>query len=307
MLPGETVNGLRFMPNDAGKPGEYRHATPTGTMLRLSQLSQAVDGLSGKTAKRIQPRQLQWIRVDEAGAHLSADGTPVTARVVLLASPPALATRRLLNLPDWELGNSWRVAIEPLAISGVHLPADGLVPMSLDLLGQGFWGYLHWDQATVQLMTMQPAHTAARHPAQLVLAEWRRILVAQHVIAERTSASSAAEVMDLPLAGALQHESVGNRTLLIGPAGGFYSACGEDVYPTCWSAVCAAKTAVAALQERHVQDALQAYRQAWGGTLGDYLRGPQQNLRFLLPLIYRNPVMSARMAEAVLFGDSVVR
>jgi len=56
-----------------------------------------------------------------------------------------------------------------------------------------------------------------------------------------------------------------------------------------------------------VQDSIQVYRQKWGTTLGDYLRGPQQNLRFLLPLVYRNPVMTSRLAEAILSGKSVVR
>ena len=102
-------------------------------------------------------------------------------------------------------------------------------------------------------------------------------------------------------------EGVANRTLLIGPAGGFYNACAEDIYPTCWSAVFAANVVTNALQARHLQDALGAYRQTWGATLGDYLRGPQENLRFLLPLVYRNPVMTARMGEAILSGESVVR
>jgi hypothetical protein len=69
----------------------------------------------------------------------------------------------------------------------------------------------------------------------------------------------------------------------------------------------AADAAKRALKERHVQDALQSSRQKWGATLGDYLRGPQQNLRFLLPLVYRNKMMTARLAEAILFGKSVVR
>ena len=48
-------------------------------------------------------------------------------------------------------------------------------------------------------------------------------------------------------------------------------------------------------------------RLAWRTTLGDYLRGPQQNLRFLLPLVYRNQVMTARLSESILMGKSVVR
>jgi hypothetical protein len=41
--------------------------------------------------------------------------------------------------------------------------------------------------------------------------------------------------------------------------------------------------------------------------LGDYLRGPQQNLRFLLPMVYRNQKMTTRLTEAILTGKSVVR
>jgi flavin-dependent dehydrogenase len=113
--------------------------------------------------------------------------------------------------------------------------------------------------------------------------------------------------MDLPLAGALAHEGVANRTLLIGPAGGFYSACSEDIYPNCWSALYAADAVKKALKEQHLQDALHPYRHRWRTTLGDYLRGPQQNLRFLLPMVYRNQKMTARLSESILMGKSVVR
>lgn len=116
-----------------------------------------------------------------------------------------------------------------------------------------------------------------------------------------------AESIDLPLTGALAHEGVASRTLLVGPAGGFYSATGEDIYPNCWSAVFAADAIKKALREVHLQDALQPYRQKWRTTLGDYLRGPQQNLRFLLPLVYRNQVMTTRLSEAILLGKHVVR
>ena len=62
-----------------------------------------------------------------------------------------------------------------------------------------------------------------------------------------------------------------------------------------------------ALAERHLQDALRPYREQWGTTLGEYLRGPQQNFRFLLPLVYRNEVMTTRLTECILLGKSVVR
>ena len=113
--------------------------------------------------------------------------------------------------------------------------------------------------------------------------------------------------MSSPLAGALAHEGLANRTVLVGPAGGFFSASGEDIYPNVWSAVFAADAIKKAWKEPHLQDALGPYRQKWRTTLGDYLRGPQQNLRFLLPLVYRNQVMTTRLTEAILLGRGMVR
>jgi len=75
----------------------------------------------------------------------------------------------------------------------------------------------------------------------------------------------------------------------------------------CWSAIYAAQAIQHALKERHLQDALNVFRSSWRTTLGDYLRGPSVNLRYLLPLIYRNPVMTERISESILMGKGVVR
>ena len=136
---------------------------------------------------------------------------------------------------------------------------------------------------------------------------WVATLVAHKSLKTDAVPIDQMQSMDIPAAGALSREIVGNRTLLFGPAGGFYTACLEDLYPNCWSALFAVETAKKALKETHLQDALQSYRQKWGSTLGDYLRGPQQNLRFLLPLVYRNQVMTDRLAESILLGKSLVR
>jgi hypothetical protein len=64
---------------------------------------------------------------------------------------------------------------------------------------------------------------------------WAKVLVS-HAVFNGPLEIEEEEVhgMDLPFGGALAHEGVANRTLLIGPIGGFYSATGEDVYPCCW-------------------------------------------------------------------------
>jgi hypothetical protein len=180
--------------------------------------------------------------------------------------------------------------------------------MSLDLKGELCWGWLLCKGEECQMAAAQPVEMVGKvSPAQLV-GEWAKVLHQHGVLKELPVVTAAGvESIDLPLAGALAHEGVANRTLLIGPAGGFFSATGEDIYPACWSAIYAADVLKKALKEPHLQDALSNYRQVWRTTLGDYLRGPQQNLRFLLPLVYRNQVMTARLTESILQGKSVVR
>jgi flavin-dependent dehydrogenase len=180
--------------------------------------------------------------------------------------------------------------------------------MSLNLREMLCWAWLLPGPKSVQLAVEQPVETLSRVRPEELLATWVEVLKKNEVLTAKAEVPlGEAQSLDLPLAGALAHEGVANRTLLVGPAGGFYSACTEDIYPNCWSALYAADAVKKALKEPHLQDALQPYRHKWRTTLGDYLRGPQQNLRFLLPLVYRNQVMTTRLTESILMGKSVVR
>jgi hypothetical protein len=180
--------------------------------------------------------------------------------------------------------------------------------MSLDLQGRLTWAWLLPCGNSVQLAVEQPVETLDKVKPVQLLAHWAAVLKRHNVLHPDADVPlDQAQSMDLPLAGALAHEGLANRTLLVGPAGGFYSASGEDIYPNVWSAVFAADALKKAWKEPHLQDALGPYRQKWRTTLGDYLRGPQQNLRFLLPLVYRNQVMTTRLAEAILLGKGMVR
>src|SRR4051812_4099043 len=178
--------------------------------------------------------------------------------------------------------------------------------MSLDLNNKLTWAWLLPGEGEMQLAVEQPVTDDV--PPIRLLEKWADVL-RRHGILKQTLnvAPDKVESMDVPSAGALSREIIGNRTLLFGPAGGFFTACLEDIYPNCWSAMFAADAVKKALKEPHLQDALQPYRQKWGTTLGEYLRGPQQNLRFLLPLVYRNPTMTRLMAESILQGKPVVR
>jgi len=237
--------------------------------------------------------------------------------MLVLAGMPDEAHRRVLGLPDgWgaDIVHRYTFVKLPARSTGsgqgrwADLGSRPVIPMSLNLREMLFWAWLLPGEKGMQLAVEQPVETLGQvKPAEL-LSHWANVLRAHQVLtATEQLPMDEAQSIDLPLTGALAHEGLANRTLLIGPAGGFFSATSEDIYPNCWSALFAADAVKRALKEVHLQDALQPYRHKWRTTLGDYLRGPQQNLRFLLPLVYRNQVMTTRLTESILLGKSVVR
>jgi flavin-dependent dehydrogenase len=259
----------------------------------------------------LNPRRLEILQLDESGVDVALGKTMLRATMLIVGGTLPQSQQKLLGLPEsWGPDVLHRYSFFCLKTAkwAVDPGSRPVAAMSLDLAGKLSWAWFLPHGPQVQLAVEQPLETASNGSGEALLRHWGEVL-GKHGVLKGAGALPAANAatLDLPFAGALAHEGVANRTLLIGPAGGFFSACGEDLYPNCWSAVYAADAAKKALKERYLQDALQPYRQKWRTTLGNYLRGPQQNLRFLLPLVYRNPVMTTRLAESILLGKSVVR
>jgi flavin-dependent dehydrogenase len=256
------------------------------------------------------PKSLEIHRLDEQGIEVSVGRASVRPRVLVVGQRLKEEQLRLLGVPDaWDAEILQRYTYAKVrSPKGLDLGPRPVIPMSLDVDGSLGWAWLLPGHGQVQVAVMQPVTTLRQSPPQRLLARWLATLKEHEVVpSSLTLPLDSVESFDMPLAGALAQEGVANRTLLIGPAGGFYSATGEEMYPACWSAVHAADVVRKALKEKHLQDALQPYRHKWRTTLGDYLRGPQQNLRLLLPLVYRNQVMTSRLVESILTGRSVVR
>lgn len=111
----------------------------------------------------------------------------------------------------------------------------------------------------------------------------------------------------LPGRHALEIDShVDKRSLLIGGAGGFLSAAGQEgIYPAVWSAELAAQTLADAAGARHPQDVLRGYSALWRTTMADYLRRPNTDVHFLLSLVFTNQQMADRMAAALWAGENI--
>jgi hypothetical protein len=303
--------GIRFLADEPPTASEFRSKSAVTCVTQLKDVRVAMLDLAKSEGVQLcNPKIVQIHRLDETGLDATIGKETVRAKALILAGDLGEQQGKMLGLPEeWEHGVVHRYTF--VKLKGARMPELGtrpLMPMSLDIKGQLTWAWLMPGPRMMQIAVEQPGETIATHPPNDLLRHWAKILHAHGVFKTPIEINDdEVEFMDLPFGGALAHEGVANRTLLIGPVGGFYSATGEDVYPCCWSAIHAADVLKKALKEQFLQDAIQAYRQKWRTTLGDYLRGPQQNLRFLLPLVYRNQVMTNRLAEAILVGKSVVR
>ena len=308
------VHGLAFLSDDPAVRGEYRSKSVLAYVAAYKQVRSEMAKLADTQEVELhapkEPEHLQIHRLDETGVDVTLGKSGIRPKVLVLGGSLPERQHKLLGLPDsWEAEIIHRYTF--LKLNGAKwadLGGRPVVPMSLNLREMLCWGWLLPGTKAMQLAVEQPVESLSRvRPAEL-LTHWVEVLRRNGVLNAKAEVPlEQAQSIDLPLAGALAHEGVANRTLLVGPAGGFYSACTEDIYPNCWSALYAADAVKKALKEPHLQDALQPYRYKWRTTLGDYLRGPQQNLRFLLPLVYRNPVMTTRLTESILLGKSVVR
>ncbi len=143
------------------------------------------------------------------------------------------------------------------------------------------------NEALVSLC--QSAHQAGVIPLELWNEPTKR----------KTFASIGAAALDLDT-------HVGKHTLLIGQAGGFVAAVSnEGIYPAMWSAKIAADVADAALSSVHSQDELMSFDSNWRIKMADYLRPPNTDSQFLLPLVFSNQPMTDRMGAAFFFGDNI--
>jgi hypothetical protein len=308
------VYGLQFLSGDPEVRSEYRSKSALAYVASYKQVRAAMAKVAAAQGAELenpkQPEHLQIHRLDEQGIDVTLGKAQLRPKVLVLGGLLPERQRRLLGLPEsWEPEIVHRYTFLKLTGSKwADLGGRPVMPMSLNLREMLCWAWLLPGPKAVQLAVEQPVETLSRVRPEELMATWVEVLKRNEVLGAKAEVPlGEAQSLDLPLAGALAHEGVANRTLLVGPAGGFYSACTEDIYPNCWSALYAADAVKKALKEPHLQDALQPYRHKWRTTLGDYLRGPQQNLRFLLPLVYRNQVMTTRLTESILLGKSVVR
>ena len=280
-------------------------AAPPVRVASMADLRERLRAAAEAAGVRRIAGQIAVEEVDEAGVRLRVNRSSLAPKLLIVVDPLPRDAAVALGCPSAADGAAFAQSLSVAELDpGLVTADDGEMPMALDLGGVLAWGWLLRDAGRAQVCVLHPG--AADAPG--LVREWAALLEEHGAIsAKPTIQGRQVKTRAVPLAGALRGEVVARRSIVCGPAGGFLTAAGEDVYPCCWSASLAAEVAAKAVKSAHVQDALGVYRGKWGGTLGEYLQGPQQNLRFLMPLIFKNPVMTDRMAEAILRGQSLVK
>ena len=310
-LAATALYGLRLVPNDGTSAMKYVSRAAAALTVSVRNLREELTRVSEREGVKLSTvTTAEAVSANESGVSLMLDGKLVSARMLVLADALPTHARTVLHVnAAFDADASHRYTW--ITCKGNKLltptPKAGLV-MSMDLAGELMPAWLIPGDGCYQLAVAQPLTNVRKHDPATLLRKWADQLLADGAITAGFGfKASQVHEITLPFTGALSGEGVANRTLLIGPAGGFVSSTGEDVYPGCWSAVVAVDVIVKAVKETHLQDALNPFRTKWRITLGEYLRGPQQNLRHLLPLVYRNEVMTARLAEAIFEGKMMVR
>ncbi len=303
-IPVTPVNGVQFLCDDRDISGKYSDEAPIAYVARLLDVNRAAERLAEQAGVKIQrPVKLVVGRTNPQGVELQIDGVTTRATALIVGGDLPEACKRRLGIPlSWDTDVERRLYFVELPTTASQ--ADpGQTLMSLDLKGTMQWA---WMLSTPDARHLFVEQSGNRREPMAMLQHWANVLTSHGMLQQTTIDAKRIQCIQAPIAGALSQDSVCDRTVLIGPAGGFFGASGEDVFPSVWSAIHAAQVMREALKKSLLQDALDEYRSCWRTELGVYLQGPQQNLRLLLPMIYRNAAMTARLAVAILAGKSVI-
>ncbi len=301
------INDVTLFNADLSKSAKPAFDQPPGFLVDRGRFDQAlVEAAVKNTALFVQGCAAADLRLNESSVTIQlADGRELESRLLLLASGRAsslLARVRVAREPERSPVWAAHVLEElPSGAKRAHLKVS--VVLGLDG-GESFgfcWVFKNHVSANVMWVGAQSDTGEA-------LSRLCRCAFEKQVLPiDLSEQATAATVIRTPVGEAMEMDShVSKHTLLIGDAGGFVSAVSnEGIYPAMWSAKIAAEVVDEALDSDPTQDALMTFNSRWRMEMGDHLRSPHTDVRFLLPLIFTNQPMADRMGAAFFFGENI--
>jgi len=291
---------------DLARTARPRFEKPLGFLVNRESLDQAVlraateAGAELRTSWPVSGIDLREDHVEVA----HEGGERVTGRVLLAAmGSDGKLLAKLCRGGQAPKAGHWAIHVQLEAEAGsAELPAVSVV---LGLDRQGSFGQVVADGTHLAISVCGPGQGTE---AAALLAELCRSLAKAGMV-PRKAVELAAKVKPrlVPAGAALEMDShVAKHALIVGDAGGFIAATSQEgIYPAMWSAKLAVEVLEQALKSRHSQDTLMKFDAKWRMAMADYLRPPNTDLQFLLPLIFANQPMADRMGAAFFLGQAL--
>ncbi len=305
-IPAKPFQNVTFFSADFAKTATPAFAEPAGYLVRRGALDNAlVDVATSAGVTLVQNATAKDVQLGESNVDVLLDGDKrVSGRLLILAAgrgSPLLARCGFARPSEAPL---WTAQVDARITDAAPAP-EPRITIVLGLDRGGSFGLIchHEDRVSASVNW-----GGEKHEASPTLINLCKMAYAHEIIpVDVGRQAAAATVVASPASAALDMDThVGKHTLLIGDAGGFVSAASnEGVYPAMWSAEIATEVAHAALDTPLSQDELMSFNSKWRIKMADYLRSPNTDPQFLLPLVFSNQAMADRMGAAFFSGENI--
>ena len=306
-LPTEPFLDVTFFDASFGKTAKPTFTVPAGYLIDRGSLDNAlVEAAGAAGVTMVQGCAVTDVRLAESTITLTVkDHQPIDGKLLVLATGTGSPLLGRCGFPPG-LGDAplWTAQLDvPLDAGDANQPPRVAVVLGLNR-GSSF-GFICVTKDCLSLSI----HWCGK-PLEAVSAFVQLCKSAfEHGVAgvDLSKQAAAAKPVISPAGAALDLDShVGKHTLLIGSAGGFVSAAGnEGIYPAMWSAQIAARVAKSSLSSTFSQDELMTFDSQWRMEMANYLRPPNTDSQFLLPLVFSNQAMADRMGGAFFWGENI--
>ena len=302
---GRALESVTFYNADLSKSAQPSFAEPPGILLDRTRFDQALVTAAAKAGATFLDgcRVTDVVLEEDSVSLVTADTDPIRSRLLIVASgrgTPLLA--RLKLGAESTPSVSWIAQVDA-EVRGHKGAAALAVVLGIDTAA-GFGVVIRTeDHVSVEIQTSGDKEAVL--PSLLKLC--RMLADAKLLDTDLSDKAATVDVVESPGAVALAMDShVAKHTLVVGDAGGFVSAAsGEGIYPAMWSASIAADVMTEALATANPQDTLRAFDSRWRGPLADYLRAPNTDMQYLVPLIFTHQPMADRMGAAFFSGENI--
>lgn len=310
---GEPFEGLTFHSPDLAKTAHSPAKNPPAYRINYPQLVSQLHQIAREAGVEI-VHEAAARRIDVGEGKVCVelgDTDPLEAAFLLLADGAGRTlcggsadTTILTPVPPATTGR-WFATLELPAATRGKDARDGHLHWLLGL--DRHRSCLLWwsDGSTIVLSLFAPG--TGTTVAQKLCQNAARLLETGLIASKQPLDPAAVVLRPAPARSALEIDThVTKRCLLIGDAGGFISeTSGSGIYAGAWSARLGAESLITAADSPHPQDQLRQFSTTWRCTMADYLRPPNTDVHFLLPLIFSNQQMADRMAAAFWQGQNI--